>query len=83
MHEEVDRAAGTLRFRNEDRLLDGPVEVGPHVADHADDRPFNVFPAVDMIDVDSEPPAERRTIGELPADDLLADDRDRRRVGRI
>ena len=83
VHEERDGAAGTLRFGNEDRLLDGPVEVGSHVADHADDRPFNIFPAVGVIDVDSEPPAERRTIGELTADDLLADDRDRRRVGRI
>jgi hypothetical protein len=31
VHEERDSAAGTLRFGYEDRMLDGPVEVGSHV----------------------------------------------------
>ena len=44
---------------------------------------FDIFPAVGMVDADAEPPAERRSIGELTTDDLLTDDRDRRRVGRI
>ena len=41
-NEECDGATGTLRFGNEDRLLNGAVEGGSHVADDADDRPFNI-----------------------------------------
>ena len=33
---------GRCVFGNEDRLLDGAVEGGSHVADDADDRPFNI-----------------------------------------
>src|SRR5919198_2296552 len=56
----------------------GASEGGSHLADHSDDRPFDIVPAIGMLDADSEPPADWRAIGELTADDLPADDRDRR-----
>ena len=79
----VMAAAGTLRSRDEDRLADGAVQRRPDVADDADDRPLHVVSAVGVVDVDAQAPAERAAIGELLPHELLADDRDGRRVDGV